>query len=244
MLTFALGVPPSTTIGGISRRRETRWRAKLAPLQGAFQRFAEYAIPSLPRLKLLRSLAQTRQEARDPSVGAAGYALLTVRAGDGQRDLPGMLGLPRDRLHQQRTAGDRLGPVIEVGETDEQAPPVEDQRNTAGEQPAPLQVVCCETTPAPLVLQFVERVLAIAPIAVQLAQRDDLAVQRGHQRGVFPHLPIRPDLGKAEQWLLRLGAVHQHQRPIELAAQQHDTALSAPAHQPQRRLLALPAMAG
>jgi hypothetical protein len=24
-----------------------------------------------------------------------------VRAGYGQRDLPGMLGLPRDRLHQQ-----------------------------------------------------------------------------------------------------------------------------------------------
>src|ERR1700749_50343 len=160
MLTFALGVPPSTTIGGISRRRETRWRVKLAPLQVAFQRFAENAIPSLHRIQLLRSLAQTRQEARDPSVGAAGYALLTVRAGDGQRDLPGMLGLPRDRLHQQRTAGDRLGPVIEVGQTDEQAPPVEDQCDTPRKQPAAFQIVCRKTAPTPLVFQFVERVLA------------------------------------------------------------------------------------
>jgi len=50
-------------------------------------------------------------------------------------NLPGMVGLPRDRLHQQRSTGDRLGPMIEVGQTDEQAPPVKDQRNTASDQP-------------------------------------------------------------------------------------------------------------
>src|ERR1700726_1053869 len=85
-------------------------------------------------------------------------------AAEGQRYLPGVLGLPGDRLHQQRTAGNRLGPVIGVSQTDEQAPPIEDQRDAASEQPATLQVVRREATPAPLVLQFVERILAIAAI--------------------------------------------------------------------------------
>src|SRR6516225_7500579 len=94
-----------------------------------------------------------------------------MRAADGQRHLPGMLGLSGDRLHQQGTAGDCLGSMVGIGQTDEQAPPVEDQRNIAGEQPAALQVVRREAAPAPLVLQLVEGVLTIAPIAVQLAQR-------------------------------------------------------------------------
>src|SRR5260370_16614373 len=153
-----------------------------------------------------------------------------------------MLGLPRDRLHQQWTAGDRLRSGIEISQAHEQAPPVEDQRDAASEQPATLQVMRCEATPAPLVLQFVEHILAIAAIAVQLAQREELVVQRGHQRSVFPYLPIGLDLGKAEQRLLRLGAIEEHQRPIELAAQQDHTALPAPAHQAQCRLLALPAI--
>jgi Transposase DDE domain group 1 len=49
----------------------------------------------------------------------------------------------------------------------------EDQRNAAREQP-----VRREAAPAPLVLQFVERVLAIASVTVQLTQCDDLMIQR------------------------------------------------------------------
>jgi hypothetical protein len=30
-----------------------------------------------------------------------------------------MLGLPGDRLHQQGTAGDRLGAMLGIGQTDE-----------------------------------------------------------------------------------------------------------------------------
>ena len=58
--------------------------------------------------------------------------------------------------------------MIGIGQTDKQAPPIVDQRNTAGEQPAALQVVRREAAPSPLVLQLVEGVLTIAPIAVQL----------------------------------------------------------------------------
>src|SRR5690348_1555154 len=53
-----------------------------------------------------------------------------------------------------------------------------------------------------------------------------------------------PTSAKAEPRLLRLGAVDKHQRPLELAAQQDDTALPAPADQAQCGLLALPAMPG
>ena len=34
----------------------------------------------------------------------------------------------------------------------------------------------------------------------------NLGIQRGDLRGVLPHFPVGPDLGKAEQRLLRLGA--------------------------------------
>ena len=93
--------------------------------------------------------------------------LLAVRAGDGQRDLSGMLGLPGDRLHQQWSAGDRLGPVIQICQTDEQTPPVEHQRDAAREQPAPLQIVHREAAPVGnKVLQNVTG--SIAPVSGEL----------------------------------------------------------------------------
>jgi hypothetical protein len=76
------------------------------------------ALPPPHRLQLLRGLSQLRQEAGDPPVGTACNALRAMCAADGQGDLPGVLRLPCDRLHQQRRAGNRLGPVIELGQTD------------------------------------------------------------------------------------------------------------------------------
>jgi hypothetical protein len=40
-----------------SGRCETPWRVEVAPLQVAFQRFTQDAIPPLDRIQLLRSLA-------------------------------------------------------------------------------------------------------------------------------------------------------------------------------------------
>ena len=60
-----------------------------------------------------------RQAAGDPQVGTACLVLVAMRAAECQRYLPGVLGLPGDRLHQQRTAGNRLGPVIGVSQTDD-----------------------------------------------------------------------------------------------------------------------------
>ena len=62
-------------------------------------------------------------------------------------------------------------PVIGFCQTDEQVPPVEDQRDVARHQTAALEVAGREATPAPLVLQLVEGVLAISTVAIELAAR-------------------------------------------------------------------------
>src|SRR5947208_11863373 len=118
-----------------SERLEPVRRVELAALQVSFQGFAQDAIPPLHRIQLLRSFSQPRQETGDPEVGAACLVLVAMRAAECQRYLPGVLGLSGDRLHQQRTAGNRLGPVIGVSQTDEQAAPIEDQRDAASEEP-------------------------------------------------------------------------------------------------------------
>jgi hypothetical protein len=64
-------------------------------------------------------------------------------------------------------AGDRLAMMFGIGQTGEQAPPIVDQRHGASEQPATCQVLCCETTPAPLLLQFIEHVFRIRSITIQ-----------------------------------------------------------------------------
>ena len=75
--------------------------------------------------------------------------------------------------------GQCLAVMLGVCQTREQAPPVVDQRHRAGEQPATMQILCREAAPAPLVLQFVEDVLAIGPVAIQLAQGQDFVLLRG-----------------------------------------------------------------
>src|SRR5258708_17702533 len=64
------------------------------------------------------------------------------------------------------------------------------------------------------------------------------------QRGVFPDLPIRPDLGKAEPRLSGVAVIDDRQPRFQLATQQNDPPLPAPTFQPQTGLLALPALAG
>src|SRR6516225_1623310 len=114
-----------------------------------------------------------------------------------------MVGLSADRLEQQGATGDGFAMMSRISQTDEQIPPVEHQRDTAGHQAAALEVARREATPAPLVLQFVKTVLAIGAIAIELTERQYLAVERGHQHGVFPDLAAVVDLGKAEPQLAR-----------------------------------------
>src|SRR5260370_35346891 len=118
--------------------------------------------------------------------------------------------------------------MLRIGEAYEQAPPVVDQRHTARQQPAAFEIMRGEAAPAPLVLQLVERVLAVGPIAIQLTERQDLAVERGHQRGVFPDLPIRPDLAKAEPRLSGAAVIDDRQRTFQLSPRLTDPPERAP----------------
>src|SRR5580704_2185402 len=60
--------------------------------------------------------------------------------------------------------------MLRVRQTREQVQPVVDQGHRAAEQPATMQILRREATPAPLVLQFIEDVLAIGPVAIQLTR--------------------------------------------------------------------------
>src|SRR5271168_4526274 len=135
--------------------------------------------PPPERVQLLRTLSQSSHEAGDTQIGPARQMLLAVRAADRQRHLAGMVCSSRQGGEQKRPAGYRFTMMLRIGEAHEQAPPVVDQRHTARQQPAAFEIMRGEAAPAPLVLQFVERVLAVCPIAIQLTKRQDLAVERG-----------------------------------------------------------------
>src|SRR5215469_4177953 len=60
--------------------------------------------------------------------------------------------------------------LIGIGQPDKQAPPIVDQRHAGGQQAATFQILGCEAAPAPMVLQFIKRVLAIRTVPVELAK--------------------------------------------------------------------------
>ena len=129
-----------------------------------------------------------------------------VRAADAQRELAGVLDFASDGGEQKRPRWNRRAMVLRIGQADEQAPPIVDQRHGAGEQPAAREVLRREAAPASSVFRFIDHVFRVSPVTVQLPERQDLIVQRSHQRAVFPKFLIRSDLGEAEQrlvWLWR-----------------------------------------
>src|SRR5271157_763109 len=132
------------------------------------ERFAEDSIPLLQWVQLLCIFPELRQKASDADIGLACLVAHAMRAADGQRHLTSVLGSPGDGRQQQGPAGDRLAMMLWIGQTGEQAPPVVDKGHGTGEQPASRQVLCREATPAPLVLEFIEDVFTVGPIAVQL----------------------------------------------------------------------------
>src|SRR6266849_5630533 len=114
--------------------------------------------------------------------------MFAMAAGDGHGGAAGMAGLSADSLEQQRPAGDGFAMMIGVGQASEQIPPIAHQRDAARHQAAALEIASREAAPAPLVFQFVEAVLAIGTVAIELAEGQDFAAQRGDQNGVLPKL--------------------------------------------------------
>jgi hypothetical protein len=141
-----------------------------------------------------------------------------MRAANRQRHLTGMLRSPRDRRQQQRPTGDRLAMMLGIGQAGEQAPPIVSQGDDPSEQPATRQVLCREAAPAPLVFQFIENVFTVGSIAIQLTQREDLAVKRCDQGGVFPKLVVWSDLGEPKQRLCGVCPIGHCQVATQFAA--------------------------
>src|SRR6516165_791769 len=74
-------------------------------------------------------LSQFGEEARDAGKGRSSALMLAVAAGDGHGGATGMACLPADGLEQQWPTRDGFAMMIGVGETHEQVPPVEHQRD-------------------------------------------------------------------------------------------------------------------
>ena len=146
-------------------------RVELAALQILDEGKTEDAVPSIEVGQLPRSLPQLSEEAGNADKSAASPVMIAVRAGDGDRGLAGMLGLPADCLKQQRPAGDRLAMLVGIGQTDEQIPPIGGEGDGAGHKLAAFDIMRGEAAPAPLVLHLVEQVFSVAPVAIELADQ-------------------------------------------------------------------------
>jgi hypothetical protein len=101
-----------------------------------------------------------------------------------------------DTGEQHRAAGDRLQASLRVCQTDRPTPPVVNQCHRPCREVAAIQVLRDVAAPTPLILQFVEAVLAIGAIPVQLANGFKAVVRVGHQDGILPERG-------------RIGAVHE-----------------------------------
>ena len=79
-----------------------------------------------------------------------------------------------------------------------------ERRHSGGDLHA-FEVLSCEPALTPLVLQFVQCVLRIAPVPIELGKCEVLPfpVQRGHQNAVFPNLIMRLNhFGKTRKQLV------------------------------------------
>ena len=76
--------------------------------------------------------------------------------------------------------------LMRISQSHEEIPPVVDKGHHAGDEAAALQIVGGKTTPAPLILQFVEIVLGGRPIPVELGDRPDLIRGRGDKSPCVP----------------------------------------------------------
>jgi len=161
----------------------------------------ENPAPALIGGQLLRRLDQLAQKVGNVREHACCPSSFGVRAGDPQRCLPRMAAALCNGGQEQRPAGDRFQMLVRFGEAHEQVPPVVDERDEAGHGPAAGKIAGGKASPAPLVLQFIEGILAIGAVAVELGERENLLVEGSNEHTVFVGLRVWPDLNEAERQL-------------------------------------------
>src|SRR5271166_4542949 len=119
-----------------------------------------------------------------------------------------------------------------------------EQRQQPRRQTAAREVVRGEAAPAPLVLHFVENILSVAPIAIQLTERLRIFVQRGDQNRVFVDFRRRADLGEGKLRRAGVADLRKPQSALHTPAQHDHEPAPAPARQAHRALLRLEAFTG
>ena len=145
-----------------------------------------------------------------------------------------------DAMQQERPTGDRLEVLVGLGKPHEQRPPVVDKRHEPCHQSAARQVLRGEAAPAPLILQLVEGVFGISPIAIELSKGEDLVRSRGDQHGILGTVGRHVALNEGEPLLIGILSSAQ---PLarEGPAQHHPASGAAPPRQHQRAVDAFPA---
>ena len=173
---------------------------------------------------------------------------------DGQQDLAlaGMTGQPAHHAQQLRATRDGLHPALRIRQPHVPTPPVVDQRHCPRTERAAFDVLRAVAAPAPLVLDFIESVLAVSTVPVELPHALRLVRRVAHQNRA---LPVPGRLVFVEQ--CQLGLFLDIALPaalfdccfvaaieIDLArAADHDDAPGlAPAHQAQRVFAPRPAL--
>src|SRR5271166_2844539 len=106
-----------------------------------------------------------------------------------------------DGMQEQWPAGDGLHMPVRLDQTNEDAPPVVKQRDHARGQSATSKVLRDEAAPAPLVFQFVKNILAIAAIAIQLAETYKLFVKRSDEDGIFVDVDAHANFDESQRLL-------------------------------------------
>ena len=83
---------------------------------------------------------------------------------------------------------------VRFGQTNEDVPPIVEQRDEARGEAAARQIMRREAAPTPLVLQFVENILRVAAIAIELAKAGEVLDERGGQNAILMDVIAGADL--------------------------------------------------
>ncbi len=177
------------------------------------------------------------EEGGQVAAGALYPGCIGMVVADDQAALAGVVDLARRGVEQQRACGDRLAVLVGLSQAREQAPPVVDQGDHARHQPRTLEIAGGKPAPAPVVLEFVEIVLAVGAIAIQRGDGEDLGVERGDQHGVLveAHGAVF-DLGETQAQLS--GFIRRLQWPGPCASDGAAPRRAASGSKPDRRKLA------
>ena len=127
------------------------------------------AAPALYGSQLRRRLKLSQKQSQ---IGQFFSDLLRLRLAvvEEQCCAPGVLGRSGNTGQQQGTTGDRFSPYHWLNQSYKQRLPVIHECRHSGGDLRAFEILGCEPAPTPLVFQFVECVLCIAPVPIELGK--------------------------------------------------------------------------